>query len=76
MPTVAFTDNSQRHVSCPPTEVDITYRHGLDIDATGDRLTFGTTTGSLWVTEDQGDAWQTISEHRPPVYCVRFAGPA
>ncbi len=29
---------------------DLTYRHGLDIDATGDRLAFGTTTGSLWVT--------------------------
>jgi photosystem II stability/assembly factor-like uncharacterized protein len=55
---------------------DITYRHGLDIDAGGDRLVFGTTTGSLWVTEDQGDSWQTVSEHLPPVYCVRFAAPA
>lgn len=51
---------------------DITYRHGLDIDDTGDRLAFGTTTGSLWVTEDQGDSWKAVSEHLPPVYCVRF----
>lgn len=51
---------------------DLTYRHCLDIDATGDRLAFGTTTGSLWVTEDQGDSWQAVSEHLPPVYCVRF----
>jgi photosystem II stability/assembly factor-like uncharacterized protein len=52
---------------------DLTFRHCLDIDATGDRLAFGTTTGSLWVTEDQGDTWQVVSEHLPPVYCVRFA---
>lgn len=52
---------------------DITYRHALDIDQSGDRLAFGSTTGSLWVTEDQGDTWQTISEHLPPIYCVRFA---
>ncbi len=51
---------------------DLTYRHGLDIDESGDRLAFGTTTGSLWVSEDQGDSWLTISEHLPPVYCVRF----
>jgi hypothetical protein len=51
---------------------DLTFRHCLDIDATGDRLAFGTTTGGLWVTEDQGESWQTISEHLPPVYCVRF----
>jgi photosystem II stability/assembly factor-like uncharacterized protein len=53
---------------------DITYRHELDIDTSGDRLAFGTTTGSLWITEDQGDSWKAISEHLPPIYCVRFAG--
>jgi len=52
---------------------DLTYRHGLDIDETGDRLAFGSTTGSLWVTENQGDSWQCVSEHLPPIYCVRFA---
>ncbi len=52
---------------------DIAFRHCLDIDAAGDRLAFGSTTGALWVTENQGDSWQTISTHLPPVYCVRFA---
>ncbi|MGI8842156.1 MAG: hypothetical protein ACR2HZ_00535 [Gemmatimonadaceae bacterium] len=33
---------------------------------------FGSTTGSLWVSENQGDSWQTVSEHLPPVYAVRF----
>jgi hypothetical protein len=52
---------------------DLIYRHGLDVDATGDRLVFGSTTGGLWVSEDQGDRWTCVSTHLPPVYCVRFA---
>ncbi|AKT36924.1 uncharacterized protein CMC5_010450 [Chondromyces crocatus] len=51
---------------------DITYRHALDVDASNDRLAFGSTTGSLWTTENQGDAWQAISHHLPPIHCVRF----
>ncbi len=51
---------------------DLVFRHALDIDTTGDRLAFGSTTGSLWVTEDQGDHWQTVAEHLPPIYCVRW----
>jgi hypothetical protein len=51
---------------------DLTYRHGLDVDEAGDRLAFGSTTGSLWVSEDQGDSWLAVSEHLPPIYCVRF----
>ncbi len=54
---------------------DLTFRHGLDVDETGDRLAFGSTTGGLWVSEDQGDSWQCVSTHLPPVYCVRFAKP-
>jgi hypothetical protein len=52
---------------------DLVFRHGLDVDETGDRLAFGSTTGSLWVSEDQGDSWINISEHLPPVFAVRFA---
>jgi hypothetical protein len=52
---------------------DITLRHALDVDATGERLAFGSTTGSLWVSENGGDAWTQISAHLPPVYAVRFA---
>lgn len=58
-----------------PTEpsYDLVYRHCLDIDATGNRLAMGSTTGGLWVTDDGGDHWQTISRHLPPIHCVRFA---
>lgn len=51
---------------------DLTYRHALDVNASGEALAFGTTTGSLWVSDDQGDSWQSVSEHLPPIYCVRF----
>lgn len=51
---------------------DLVYRHGLDISRDGNRLAFASTTGSLWVSEDQGDSWQVVSNHLPPVTCVRF----
>ncbi len=52
---------------------DLVYRHALDISRDGERLAFGSTTGSLWVSEDQADAWQCVSKHLPPVLCVCFA---
>ena len=52
---------------------DIVFRHCLDIDNTGNRLVIGSTTGGVWVSEDQGDAWHKVAEHLPPVYCTRFA---
>lgn len=52
---------------------DIVYRHALDVDETGDRLAFGSTTGGLWVSEDQGDRWQMIPARLPPIHAVRFA---
>jgi hypothetical protein len=48
------------------------YRHGLDIDSTGERLAMGSTTGGLWISDDRGDDWQCISAHLPPVFAVRF----
>ncbi|MDX1562058.1 MAG: exo-alpha-sialidase [Gammaproteobacteria bacterium] len=51
---------------------DLVYRHGMDIDAKGDRIAFGSTTGNLWVSDDQGREWQCVSHTLPPIYCVRF----
>ena len=51
---------------------DLVYRHGLDVDATGNRLAFGSTTGNLWLSEDQGDSWRCLSTSLPPIHCVRF----
>jgi hypothetical protein len=52
---------------------DVVYRHALATEETGDRLAFGSTTGGLWVSEDQGDSWGCITHTLPPIYCVRFA---
>ena len=51
---------------------DLVYRHALAVADDGERLAFGSTTGSLWVSEDRGDRWQSVSKHLPPVLCVRF----
>lgn len=51
---------------------DLVYRHGLDIDASGNCLAFGSTTGGLWLSDDQGDTWKTLSTSLPPIYAVRF----
>lgn len=51
---------------------DLVYRHGLDVDASGNRLVLGSTTGGLWLSEDRGDSWQSLAAHLPPIYAVRF----
>jgi len=50
----------------------LVYRHALDVDATGDRLALASTTGSLWASDDAGDAWSLVSSDLPPVACVRW----
>ncbi len=51
---------------------DLVYRHALDIDASGERLAFGSTTGNLFVTHDGGERWQAAHHHLPPIYAVCF----
>lgn len=51
---------------------DLVYRHCLDVDRTGKRLAFGSTTGNLWLSANQGDSWRCLSTHLPPIHCVRF----
>ena len=51
---------------------DLVFRHALAIDETGDVLAFGSTTGNVWVSENQGDDWQLVSGTLPPVHAVRF----
>ena len=48
------------------------YRHCLEVDSTGERLVMGSTTGSLWVSENSGDTWTRISAELPPVFCTRW----
>ena len=51
---------------------DLVYRHALDVDATGEVLAMGSTTGSLWISEDGGDHWATVATHLPPIHFTRF----
>lgn len=50
---------------------DVIYRHALD--ASGDQLCFGTTTGNVYVSEDRGESWRCLGNNLPPVHSVRFA---
>ncbi len=52
---------------------DVVFRHGLAVDDAGDCLAMGSTTGNVWVSNDQGDSWQHVSATLPPVYGVSFA---
>ena len=51
---------------------DLVYRHGLDVSGSGNDLVVGSTTGGLWVSNDQGDTWSAAAARLPPVYAVRW----
>ena len=36
-------------------------------------LYFGTTSGELWGSDDEGESWSRIAEHLPHIYCVTVA---
>jgi photosystem II stability/assembly factor-like uncharacterized protein len=51
---------------------DLIYRHGLDVDESGERLAMASTTGGLWLSENGGESWSEAPARLPPVYAVRF----
>jgi hypothetical protein len=51
---------------------DLVYRHGLEVDDSGERLAMGSTTGALWASDNGGEYWQLVNAHLPPIYAVRF----
>jgi hypothetical protein len=52
---------------------DLVLRHALAVDPSGESLAFGSTTGGLWISEDQGNHWHCVSHTLPPIYAVRFS---
>jgi hypothetical protein len=38
-------------------------------------LYFGTTSGELWASRDEGDSWTCIARHLPEIYAVEVALP-
>jgi hypothetical protein len=51
---------------------DLIYRHCLDVDASGECLAMGSTTGALWTSDTGGESWQLLNAHLPPIHAVRF----
>jgi len=51
---------------------DLIYRHGLAIDDSGENLAMGSTTGSVWTSDNGGEAWALLSANLPPVNAVRL----
>lgn len=49
---------------------DIVYRHALD--AAGDAVCFGSTTGNLYFSDDRGETFRCLGHNFPPVHSVRF----
>ena len=52
---------------------DLVWRHALAVDASGERLAFGSTSGGVWISEDAGERWTMLEARLPPVSAVRFA---
>jgi hypothetical protein len=51
---------------------DLVYRHGLDVDESGERLAIGSTTGGLWLSENGGNSWRSVPARLPPITQVLF----
>ena len=49
----------------------LVYRHGLAVASDGHTLAMGSTTGGLWISEDEGRSWQCVSRDLPPIAVVR-----
>jgi photosystem II stability/assembly factor-like uncharacterized protein len=52
---------------------DLVYRHGLAVSSDGNSLLMASTTGGVWLSDDAGARWQTVSNNMPPVAAVCFA---
>ena len=52
---------------------DLVLRHALAIDRAGSWLAIGSTSGHLWMSDDQGERWRFAAGHLPPIYALRFA---
>ena len=62
-----FRSLPQRHA------YDLVLRHALAIDRAGSWLAIGSTSGHLWLSDDQGERWRFAAGHLPPIYSLRFA---
>ncbi|MDM5176010.1 exo-alpha-sialidase [Massilia sp. DJPM01] len=52
---------------------DLVYRHGLAVADDATTLLMASTSGGVWMSENAGDSWHTLSTTMPPVYAACFA---
>ena len=52
---------------------DLVLRHALAIDEPGNSLAMGSTSGHLWLSQDQGESWKLLAGHLPPIHALGFA---
>ncbi|MDQ5888461.1 MAG: hypothetical protein QG667_1754 [Pseudomonadota bacterium] len=50
----------------------VIYRHALCVSDSGNLLAFGSTTGSVWTSADEGGSWWRVSAELPPILCMTF----
>ncbi|MGE4240372.1 WD40/YVTN/BNR-like repeat-containing protein [Ramlibacter sp.] len=50
----------------------LVYRHALAVSPDGRVLAMGSTTGGLWVSEDEGASWKCLSRDLPPIAALRL----
>lgn len=53
------------------TSFDIVYRHAMDL--IDNSLAFGTTTGNLYLSNNDGENWEALSANLPMIYSLEFA---
>jgi photosystem II stability/assembly factor-like uncharacterized protein len=41
-------------------------------NSNGESISFGTTGGSLYLSDDNGESWDTLADHLPRITCVRI----
>ena len=57
----------------PPKDAyHLIYRHALAVSDDGGTLAMGSTTGGLWISDDDGALWHCVSRDLPPIAQVRF----
>jgi len=49
---------------------DLVFRHGFS--RCGTTMAFGTTNGNLFISQDDGENWELISGHLPPIHSVHL----
>ena len=49
---------------------DIVYRHALSVKE--NHILFGTTTGHVYFSKNQGESWQMLPNHLPAIYSVKL----